>query len=294
MIKILLFYLGLSKRLRITEKLQNLYRWRRPIQPYAFIRVHNEIKTIDAALKSVLPVLKGGVIGFNSCTDGTKEYVLEFCKKYPQFIPAEYPYDVIPASNKLYMDDNIDIKKRLDSYYNFVWGKLPKDEWIIKIDGDHIWLPNILKDLCRVPLRKKDCVIISRLNLHCYDGKCYIHKRYPILENGDSWILYNKNVKFEFWRGWIEDKFEAYEILYLPRKERKKIFTICANWHFPIVKNQRNNFNKDEWILLKDFNIGKYIIENKLEGRIQNYMIDEEKILEAFSRFNHSGERMLP
>lgn len=29
-------------------------------------------------------------------------------------------------------------------------------------------------------------------------------------------------------------------------KERKKIFTICANWHFPIVKNQRNNFNKDE------------------------------------------------
>ncbi len=103
MIKILLFYLGLSKRLRITEKLQNLYRWRRPIKPYAFIRVHNEIKTIDAALKSVLPVLKGGVIGFNSCTDGTKEYVLEFCKKYPQFIPAEYPYDVIPASNKLYL-----------------------------------------------------------------------------------------------------------------------------------------------------------------------------------------------
>ena len=60
MIKILLFYLGLSKRLRITEKLQNLYRWRSPRQPYAFIRVHNEIKTIDAALKSVLPVLKGG------------------------------------------------------------------------------------------------------------------------------------------------------------------------------------------------------------------------------------------
>ena len=80
----------------------------------------------------------------------------------------------------------------------------------------------------------------------------------------------------------------------MPKKERKKIFTICANWHFPIVKNQRNNFNKDEWVLLKDFNIRKYIIENKLEGRIQNYMIDEEKILEAFSRFNHSGERMLP
>ncbi|WP_272947983.1 hypothetical protein [Rodentibacter pneumotropicus] len=79
MFKIILFYLGLSKRLRVTEKIQKLYYWRKPIKPYAFIRVHNEIKTIDAALKSVLPVLKGGVIGFNSCTDGTKEYILHFC-----------------------------------------------------------------------------------------------------------------------------------------------------------------------------------------------------------------------
>ncbi|MCR1837646.1 hypothetical protein NSA18_07030 [Pasteurella caecimuris] len=294
MLKIILFYLGLSKRLRVTEKLQKLYSWRKPIKPYAFIRVHNEIKTIDAALKSVLPVLKGGVIGFNSCTDGTKEYILHFCKKYPQFIPVEYPYDVIPASNKIYMEDSIDIKNRLDSYYNFVWEKLPKNEWIIKIDGDHIWIPEFLENLCRIPVRKKDCIILSRLNLHCYEGKCYIHKKYPILENGDSWILYNRNVNFEFWRGWVDNKFEAYEILHLPKKERKKIFTVCTNWHFPIVKNHRNNFNRDEWVLLQDFDIRKYLKEHKLEGRVPDYMINESNILEAFSRFNHSGEKILP
>ena len=56
------FYTNTRHRLYITETLQKLYAWRKPIRPYAFIRVHNEIKTIDACLKSILPVVEGGVI----------------------------------------------------------------------------------------------------------------------------------------------------------------------------------------------------------------------------------------
>ena len=41
------FYTNTRHRLYITETLQKLYAWRKPIRPYAFIRVHNEIKTID-------------------------------------------------------------------------------------------------------------------------------------------------------------------------------------------------------------------------------------------------------
>ncbi|STO63707.1 Beta-1,4-N-acetylgalactosaminyltransferase (CgtA) [Haemophilus parahaemolyticus] len=297
-LKIVFFYtfshLGIPFKLRVTEKMQKLYSKREPIKPYAFIRLHNEIKTVDIALKSVLPALKGGVIGFHSCSDGTKEYVIEFCKKYPQFIPVEYPYDVIPSGDKRYMNDDFDINSRLDSYYNFIWDKLPKDEWIIKIDGDHIWNIEVLESLCRLPIRKTDCIILSRINLHCDNGKCYIHRKYPIMEGGDSWILYNHNVRFLFNRGWNNGHFFAYERLPLPRKERKKILGICSNWHFPIVKNRRDDFKKDDWVLLKDFDIKEYIKRNKMDGRIQDEMLDEKNILNAFNSFNLSGKKMLP
>ncbi|OOF35583.1 hypothetical protein [Rodentibacter heidelbergensis] len=296
--KISIFYilseLGVPIKLRVTEKMQKLYSKREPVKPYAFIRLHNEIKTVDIALKSILPALKGGVIGFHSCSDGTKEYILEFCKKYPQFIAIEYPYDVIPSGDKRYMNDNIEPYSRLDSYYNFVWSHLPKNEWIIKVDGDHIYDSDVLKELCKLPMRKKDCIILSRINLHCHNGECYIHEKYPVMEVGDHWILYNRDVKFKFYKGWINGCFSAYEILPLPSLKRKKILGICPNWHFPVVKNRRDDFNVEDWILLKDFNVNEYIRKNKLEGRIQSYLLDEKNILEAFSRFNLSGEKMLP
>lgn len=295
MIKILLFYLGLSKRLRITEKLQNLYRWRRPIKPYAFIRACNEIKTIDLCLKSVLPALEGGVIGFNSCTDGTKEYILEFCKKYPQFIPVEYPFDVIPSGDSRYMHSDLELNTRLDSYYNFVWDKLPKNKWVVKIDCDHYFNLEAFQSVCKLPIRRKDCVILNRINLHYFNNVLYINKKNPVSESSDSWIIYNnRNIRFEFWRGWVDNRFTAYEYLPLPSKERKKIFAICTNWHFPNIKNQRNEFNLEEWIEFSKFDFENYFKNNRLKGRIQQYMINEKNIINAFNQFNHSGKRIFP
>ncbi|MDO5054401.1 MAG: hypothetical protein Q4D86_03680 [Pasteurella oralis] len=281
------FYLTNKGELFITDKLQYLYNWRKPIKPYAFIRVHNEIKTIDACLNSILPALKGGVIGFNSCTDGTKEYVLEFCKRYPQFIPVEYPYDLIPANDERYKEDELDINTRIDSYYNVVWDKLPKNEWIIKVDGDHIWdLEHLLK-LCKLPVRKKDCVILNRINLHCIDNNVYISKHNPFLEPGDSWILYNHgNIKFSFSRGWKDNQFFAWEYLPLPRKKARKIYGILSNFHFPIVKQHRNDFNNNDWILLEEANIDKFIINKNMIGRIPLDMINPKRILKEFKKFN--------
>ncbi|MEH1738767.1 hypothetical protein V6948_01065 [Fusobacterium varium] len=51
-----------------------------PVESWAFIKVRNEIGTIDSCLKSILPVIKKGVIGYKDCDDGTEEYILEFCK----------------------------------------------------------------------------------------------------------------------------------------------------------------------------------------------------------------------
>ena len=60
------------------------------IEPWAFIRVHNEQKTLAACLNSILPALHRGVIAYNDCTDDSEQIILDFCKKNPGFIPAKY------------------------------------------------------------------------------------------------------------------------------------------------------------------------------------------------------------
>lgn len=279
-----------KKDLYITERKQRFYSWRKPIKPYAYIRVHNEIKTIDACFKSIIDSVAGGVIGYHSCTDGTEEYILEFCRKNPQFISVKYPYDVIPANDRRYREqDKLDIETRLDTYYNFIWSKLPKKEWIIKIDADHVFSKERLEQLCRLPIFKKDCVILSRINLHCINNICYINKRHPLLELSDHWIIYNNDdIKFEFFRGFIEDEFQAWEILNFPSRFRRKIYGVLSNWHFPIVKSQRNKFNPDEWIELDKFNFKKHMKDHNMEGRITDDMVNPERILKEFEKFNIS------
>lgn len=284
-IRFILFYLNISRRLYVTRKLQKFYSFRKPIKPYAFIRVCNEIKTIDACLQSILPCVKGGIIGFNSCTDGSKEYILDFCRKHPQFTPVEYPYDVIPACDARYKENIIPSENRLDSYYNWVWEKLPKDEWIIKVDADHIWLPQYLEMLLKLPIRKKDFIILNRINLHCDNNTCYINKKNPMTEVGDSWILYNKNIKFLFTRGWEDNHFFAWE--YLPKPSRNRIYGVLTNYHFPIVKSQRDNFDKEQWIPLREFNFDQFIKDNKMQDRIPNEFINEQTILTHFKKFRN-------
>lgn len=283
------------KYLRINETMQCLYAWRTPIRPYAFIRVHNEIKTIDSCFKSILPVVKGGVIGFNSCTDGTKEYILAFCEKHPQFIPVEYPYDIIPACDFQYKNEELDYNICLDTYYNFVWDKLPKNEWVVKIDADHVFIPEYFSNLCRLPLRKEDCVILNRMNLHCHEGVCYLDASNPFCEIGDSWIIFNDHhvPKFSLDRGWENGAFYAWEMLSLPRRSRF-IYGVLSNWHFPRVKNHRNTFNPEQWIKMQDFNFQDYFIKMDMQGRIPTEMLDEEKILSAFNTFNLTGSPILP
>ena len=90
----------MNKRVKVEEL--DKYCIGTPIEPWAFIRVKNEIITIDSCLKSILPAIKKGVIGYNDCDDGTEEYILEFCKQNPGFIPVKYPYSVYPPSHEIY------------------------------------------------------------------------------------------------------------------------------------------------------------------------------------------------
>ncbi|STP10664.1 putative beta-1,4-N-acetylgalactosaminyltransferase [Helicobacter cinaedi] len=103
-----------------------------PRNPWAYIRVRNEAHTLRACLYSILPAIQRGVIGYNDCDDGSEEIILEFCEKFPSFIPVKYPHYIDFANpqseeNKLYM------------YYAYVLKVVPKYEWLVKIDVDHIY-----------------------------------------------------------------------------------------------------------------------------------------------------------
>ena len=51
------------------------------VEPWAFIRVKDERKTLLASLNSILPAIKKGVIAYNDCTDGSDVIIKDFCEK---------------------------------------------------------------------------------------------------------------------------------------------------------------------------------------------------------------------
>ncbi len=279
-----------------------------PIEPWAFIRVRNEIVTIDSCLKSILPAIKKGVIGYNDCDDGTEEYIIEFCKQNPGFIPAKYDYKVRPAFNnqKINYQEIKNGEKNLADYYNYVLSFIPENEWLIKIDCDHIFDAEKLKKIFYLPKKNNDIVILSRLDLH-YDGKeLYVIGEKPLIESKDNWIVKNKNLNFklvsyETIKNSKEFIIEC-ESLYknneminssISEKQYNFIYTELVNWHFPLVKKWRTN--------LKDYNqnskLIKFIEYKKnapINTKINENMLDEKRILEVCKRFNIDKIKILP
>lgn len=304
-LNLVLFYLWPGFPVYITENMLWLYRWRKPIKPYAFIRVHNEIKTIDVFLKSILPVVKGGVIGFHDSDepdDETRDYVLAFCEKYPQFTPVHYPHKLSKGRRKDDGNQRVISHKRLDDYYNFVWNQLPKHEWIMKVDCDHVYHPDYVEDLCRLLLRKNDCIMLSRLNIHhCKDDQVYSCQmpKYDILdlqEPGDHWILYNGDAipKSPFTMYVNDQNVPVHEHLEFVR-EKNRIYSILSNWHFPYLKSRRWEWaEEDEYYKpyrtsdLYAFRQGQY------RDRLPKEMIDEKRILSTYKQLNLEGSRILP
>ena len=163
-----------NKRIYL-DRIEN-YKNNTPIEPWAFIRVKNEIKTIEASLNSILPVIKKGVIGYNDCTDGTEEFIIEFCKKNKGFIPVKYLYSLYdPADIRNEIKGNDE--KKLCSYYNYVLSFIPQGEWLIKIDCDHIYNPKKLKEIFKIVTNDKDCIILPKINIgKIFDNKIYLLK----------------------------------------------------------------------------------------------------------------------
>ncbi len=232
----------------------------------------------------MLPAIQRGVIGFNDCDDGSKEVILEFCKKFPSFIPISYPYEVM-------LKDFPSLWHQLYHYSNYTLSFIPKNEWVVKIDCDHIYDAKKLYESFYIPKSIKEVVMYSRINFVVRDFEVFVCNSgdFGFLDAwGDQWLFYNDCEPFEIWQhnGEVLETWQhnddIYEILKLKDKHHIKDKELMQ-WHFPLAKKRRNAIVDNDLIPLKDF---KKHHADLIGTRIEESMLDEKRILEMYQKFN--------
>ncbi|TLE09671.1 beta-1,4-N-acetylgalactosaminyltransferase [Helicobacter bilis] len=262
-----------------------------PLNPWAFIRVKNEAATLRASLDSILPAIQRGVIGYNDCTDGSEAIILDFCKQNTGFIPVKYPYEVM-------LENPQHEYNKLHCYYRFVLEHIPKDEWLIKIDVDHIYNAKILFQTFYLAQTQKHAIIYPRINFLVRKEQV-VYKIY-VQNNGvsgfidgyDQLLVCNRGIDFIERKTskaaqWI-DKDNYENILYSEQQVVPKdiiyIHAPLMQWHFPAIKQRRQDFSKHlDTMTLQTFKKhNKHLISLK----IPSFMLEEELIESIYKQFN--------
>lgn len=245
-----------------------------PRNPWAYIRVRNEAHTLRACLYSILPVIQRGVIGYNDCDDGSEEIILEFCEKFPSFIPVKYPYHVdIYNPEKEY--------NKLYAYCNYVLSVIPKYQWLIKVDVDHIYEASKLFKSFYLIQKPYDMLIRSFINVCLIEQNILIDKNITkTREQGDYIMLKNLSLHFaevrEAWNG-LDDRIGYFET---PKPHTNHL--ICSevnNWHFPYQKEIRKKaIDRHSWIPLESWQseeIGTRIDPAMLKSEVLHTFVKE-------------------
>lgn len=185
-----------------------------------------------------MPAIQRGVIGYNDCDDGSEEIILEFCEKFPSFIPVKYPHYIDFANpqseeNKLYM------------YYAYVLKVVPKYEWLVKIDVDHIYEARKLFKSFYLAQKVWDMVLHSRINFLADENRVRIQSSCTEVYEGDHWLINNFGLKFEI----LYDRIEQ-----LIPHTNHLISTELPSWHFPYQKDSRKiDAQKFQWVALESW-----------------------------------------
>lgn len=267
-----------------------------PLNPWGFIRVKNEARTLRASLDSILPAIQRGVIGYNDCDDGSEEIILEFCKAYPSFIPVKYPYQVI-------IKNPPKLENKLYNYYNFVLSFIPKGEWFIKIDVDHIYDAKKLYKSFYLLKSPNDMLALSRMDIFVKEAEIYLGlNRCGVYHRAGDQIVrfHDDNFKYYEWivgtniTKWrqqvIEGKptrdqldamangYDSYEAK-IDDSYHKVYRSEFCNHHFAWVKKHRNYIPKNR-IALEDFQ------DEAIGTEIDPKLLDKDYILKLYSRFD--------
>lgn len=253
------------------------------INPWAFIRAYNEIETIHLTLRTMLEGgIKRGVLGYhldeNGKDDGTSEVIKQFCKENPNFIAVEYPYVVVPYDHHLRKNIEND-NQLLSSYYNFVFDKIPVNDWFIKIDCDHLYNQVALKELLKQPKRALDSIYLPAINMHYADNELYFlnfeyRENYFMsswYKNGRDHQLQKKHKHIHYYMA------GACEEIYSLNKWKKAENIISL--HFPLMKKSRIHLaTKENLIPYDDFDFSQL----PMTEIDKDFLLNKEKILSYF------------
>lgn len=233
------FEYSLENKLSFIDTTKHNWGNQKGVTPWAFIRVKNEEVTMLPSLESIRKVISNGVIAFNDCTDKSEEFILNFCQKNPGFIPFKYPFHVKPIESDL---RSIPYINTLACYYNTALSLIPQNVWVIKLDLDQIYLPEVFKQSFFLPKNKKETVSYSRLNIIRNGDKTRV---FSYQRPHDQILIFNDGLKFkniEF----LKDGKRCYVEVLDVKHRRAHYLPPCSNIHFPFEKNYRSA-PKDAW-----------------------------------------------
>jgi len=246
----------------------------KPIEPWAFIRVHNERKTLFASLNSILPAINRGVIGYNDCTDGSEEIILNFCKNKPGFIAVK--------SDDFSKFPNESLAKKLTRHYNYTFSFIPKNEWFVKIDADQIYIADKLKKLFLLPKSYNDIIILPRIQLQSDGSNLFFDRNRPFNFGHDHWLMFNNN-NLSF----LPSETHDFEVLQ-GAENRRVIIGEITNWHFQgnKAKHYRNfsipTISFPEFMMTFDGNPYDTVFKKKYNSvYLDSKMLDYEYIMKS-------------
>lgn len=220
----------------VQERKQGFSIGRSRIRPWAFIRAYNEIHTAEQSLRSIEGVIEHGVIAYHDCSDGTEDVILQFCKRNPGFIPAKYPYRVLRPDSPELVRGHYLYEESLAAYYTFALSHIPPKEWLIKVDLDLVFSPDLLDASFYLPQTPSDWVSYSRLNIADLDGDVGL---LDYVRPGDHFLVRNDALKFVNTR-WVDRR--TGKVYYHESLRHKKFLCYCPECsvlHFPFHKSWR-------------------------------------------------------
>ena len=220
------------------------------------------------------------MIAYNDCTDGSEEIILEFCAKYPTFIPAKYPHHIEIHAPKA--KENM-----LHNYYNFALAHIPKKQWLIKIDCDHIYNAKKLYKSFYLLKKNYERVVIARIDTLIKGNQVFIgtNTQGDFLNIGtDHWLICNEGLRFNVWFPDAEKRL-FYEGLHY-KMARITYHTELNNYHFPLIKNSRASGNDNA--IKNAFTLDEIRQSDLVGTRIDPAMLDKEKILKIYDSFDWS------
>lgn len=153
-----------------------------------FMRLRNEEDFVAQAIESHLPYLDELILVYNRCTDKTPEICEAYANKFPEKVRAyHYRPHVYAQGTKEHKTLLPDSPNSLVNYYNYALKKTTFSV-AVKIDGDHVAIPDEFSRTCKRINNKKLNEFITFFGVNLWDqgGEIYVNGNRPLTSGSDT------------------------------------------------------------------------------------------------------------